>query len=70
MSEDLAQRQVFTCPITDPTNEFEVSKAKALIYQCAGEMGFLANHTPFQIQQFKENGAGEIKFRLESTFTA
>lgn len=65
-----APRQVFTCPITNPNNEEEVRKGKKLIYECAGEMGFTANHTPFEIQQFKDHITGETCHRLEATFTA
>lgn len=65
-----AGRQVFTCPIKNPDDQFEVDRGKMLIYEAAGEMGFNANHTPFQIQQYKEGADAPIQYRLEATFTA
>ena len=64
----LAPRQLFSCPLEN-TSEFTIEKAKKLIYQCANEMGFTANHTPWEIQRFRDEN-NDIKCRIQATFTA
>lgn len=69
MNQIEAPQQVFTYPLPDTKPE-TIVKAKKLIYECAGEMGFNANHTPFKIEKYRETETDTIKHRLEATFTA
>lgn len=66
---DSLTRQLFTYPLTDNKPE-TVAKAKAEMCACASEMGFGANHTPFEVIEFHDRTDDKYKFRLEATFTA